>query len=92
LKGKSAGLKEITESHQMANEFHEVFYELGVSERWNLPLQIPERDVQALSEDVSRIPTISRKEGAAETEEKKRGASLIQDHLSPRNPLLPAMS
>jgi hypothetical protein len=76
----------------MANEFHGVFYELGVSERWNLPLQIPERDVQALREDVSRIPTIYRKEGVAETEEKKRGAPLIQDRLYSHNPLFPAIS
>jgi hypothetical protein len=76
----------------MANEFHEFLYDLGVSERWNLPLQIPERDVQALREDVSRIPTIYRKEGVAETEEKKRGAPLIQGRLSSRNPLFPAIS
>jgi hypothetical protein len=76
----------------MANELHELLYHLGVSERWNLPLQIPERDVQALSEDVSPIPTIYRKEGVAETEEKKRGAPLIRDRLYPRNPPFPPIS
>ncbi len=76
----------------MANEFHKFLYDLGAPERWNLPLQIPERDVQALSEDVSRIPTIYRKEGAAETEEKKRGAPLTLDRISSRNPPFPAIS
>ena len=76
----------------MANEFHELLYDLGVSERWNLQLQIPVRDVQALSEDVSPIPTIYRKEGAAETEEKKRGAPLIVGRLSARNPRFPTIS
>jgi len=75
----------------MANEFHELLYDLSVLERWNLTLQIPERDVQALSEDVSPIPTIYRKEGVAKTEEKKRGAPLIQDRLYPRNPPFPAI-
>ena len=75
----------------MANELHEFLYDLGVSERWNLPLQILERDVQALREDVFPIPTIYRKEGAVKTEEKKRGAPLIQDRLSPHNPPLPVI-
>lgn len=73
----------------MANELHEPLYNLAVSNRWNLPLQILERDVQALKEDVSPIPTIYRKEGVVETEEKKRGAPLIEDRLSPRNPPFP---
>jgi hypothetical protein len=75
----------------MAKEFHELLFDLVVSERWNLPLQIPERDVQALREDVSRIPIIYRKEDVAETEEKKRGAPLIEECLSLRNPLFPAI-
>ena len=49
----------------MATEFYELSYDLVVSERWNLPLQIPERDVQALTEDVSPIPIIYRREGVA---------------------------
>jgi len=76
----------------MATEFYALLYDLVVSERWNLPLQIPERDVQALREDVSRIPTIYRKEDLAETEEKKRGAPMTVDRLSPRNPPFPAIS
>ena len=80
------------EPHQMAKELHELLCDLGLSERWNLPLQILERDVQALREDVSRIPTIYRKEGVAETEEKKRGAPLIVGRLSARNPLFPTIS
>ena len=76
----------------MANEFHEFLYDLGVSERWNLHLQIPERDVQALSVDVSPIPTIYRKEGTAETEERKRGAPLIEGRLSACNPLFQTIS
>ena len=76
----------------MANEFHELLYDLSVLERWNLPLQIPERDVQALTEDVSPIPTIYLREGVAETEEKKRRAPLIVERLSARNPLFPARS
>ena len=75
----------------MAKELHELLYNLGVSDRWNLPLQILERDVQALREDVFPIPTIYRKEGVVETEEKKRGAPLIEDHLSCRNPPFPAI-
>jgi hypothetical protein len=75
----------------MANELHELLYNLSVSKRWNLTLQILERDVQALREDVSPIPTIYRKEGAVETEEKKRVAPLIEDLLSPRNPPFPAI-
>jgi hypothetical protein len=61
----------------MANELHELLYNLSVSERWNLPLQILERDVQALREDV--FP------------EKKRKAPLIEDRLSPRKPPFPAI-
>ena len=76
----------------MATEFYALLYDLVVSERWNLPLQIPERDVQALREDVSRIPTIYRKEDLAETEEKKRGAPPIEDRLSHRNPPFPVIS
>ena len=75
----------------MANELHQLLYDLGVSERWNLPLQIMERDVQALREDVSPIPTIFRKEGVVETEEKKRVAPLIEDRLFQRNPPFPAI-
>ena len=63
-KRKSAGLQEIMEPQQMANELHEFLYDLGVSETWNPPLQILERDVRALREDVFPIPTIYRKEGA----------------------------
>ena len=69
----------------MANELHEPLYNLGVSERWNLPLQILERDVQASREDVFPIPTIFRREGAVKTAEKRRKASPIEDLLSPRN-------
>lgn len=75
----------------MANELQELLYNLSVSEKWNLPLQILERGVQALREDVSPIPTISRKEGEVKTAEKKRVAPLIEDHLSPRNPRFPAI-
>jgi hypothetical protein len=75
----------------MAPALHELLNDLGLSERWNLPSQITERDVQALSEDVSRIPTIYRREGVAETEEKKRGALPIQDRLYPCNPPYPAI-
>ena len=49
----------------MASELHELLYDLGVLERCNLHLQKPERDVQALSEDVSPIPIIYRREGVA---------------------------
>jgi hypothetical protein len=76
----------------MAKELHELLYEFSVSERWNLPLQIMERDVQALREDVFPIPTIYRKEGAVKTEEKKRRAPQIEDRLSPGNPPFPAIS
>ncbi len=76
----------------MANELHELLYNLAVSERWNLRLQILVRNVQALREDVFPIPTTFRKEGAVETEEKKRKAPLIKDLLSPRNPSFPAMA
>jgi hypothetical protein len=75
----------------MAKELHALFYDLCVSDRWNLPLQILERDVQALREDVFPIPTIYRKEGVVETGEKKRGAPRIEDRLSPRNPPFPAI-
>lgn len=75
----------------MANELHELLYNLSVSERWNLPLQILERDVQALREDVFPIPTIFRREGAAKAAEKKRKAPLIEDRLSPRKPPFPAI-
>jgi hypothetical protein len=69
----------------------DLFINLAVSERWNLPVQILVRNVQALREDVFPIPTTFRKEGALETEEKKRESPLIQDLLSPRNPPFPAM-
>ncbi|MGD9033911.1 MAG: hypothetical protein PVJ69_07840 [Desulfobacteraceae bacterium] len=75
----------------MAKALHELLYNLGLSETWNLPLQILERDVQALREDVFPIPTIYRKEGVVETEEKKRGAPLIQHRLFPSNPPFPAI-
>jgi hypothetical protein len=76
----------------MANELHELLYNLGISERWNLPLQILERDVQALREDVFPIPTIYRKEGVVETEEKKKGTPLIEDPFSQGNSPFPAIS
>ncbi len=76
----------------MANELHGLFCDLGPSERWNLPLHIMERDVQASREDVFPIPTTFRKEDVAETGEMKRRAPLIEDRLSPRNPPLPAIS
>ena len=76
----------------MANELHELLYNLSVSERWNLPLQILERDVQALREDVFPIPTIFRREDAVKSAEKKRKASLIEDLLSPRNPTSPTVA
>jgi hypothetical protein len=76
----------------MANELHELLYNLSVSERWNLPLQILERDVQALREDVFPIPTIFRREGAVKTAEKKRKASLIGGLLSPCNPTSPTVA
>jgi hypothetical protein len=38
------------------------------------------------------MPTIYRKEGVVETEEKKRGAPLIEDRLSLHNPPFPAIS
>ena len=82
----------MTKLHRMANELHKLLYNLSVSKRWNLTIQILERDVQALREDVSLIPTIFRKEGEVETEEKKRGAPLIEDRLSHRNPPFPAIS
>jgi hypothetical protein len=74
----------------MANELHELLYNLGVSERWNLHLHIMGRDVQALREDVFPIPTTFRREGAVKTAEKKREAPLIEDRLSPPNPPFPA--
>jgi hypothetical protein len=76
----------------MANELHELLYNLGVPERWNLPLHIMGRDVQALREDVFPIPTTFRKEGVVKTAEKKRKASPIEDLLSPRNLSSPAIS
>ncbi len=78
--------------HRLANKLHKLLYNLSALKIWNLPLHIMERDVQALREDVSLIPTIFRKEGLAETEEKKRGAPLIEDRLSHRNPPFPAIS
>ncbi|MGD8230196.1 MAG: hypothetical protein PVI20_20635 [Desulfobacteraceae bacterium] len=45
-----------------------------------------------MSEDVSRTPTIYRREGVAETEEKKTRALPIQDRLPPGNLLFPAIS
>ena len=53
----------MTEPHKMADELRELLYNLRVSERWNLTLQIPERDVQASREGVFPIPTIFLKEG-----------------------------
>jgi hypothetical protein len=76
----------------MANELHELLYNLGLSERWNLPLHIMERDVQALREDVFPIPTIFRREGAVKIAEKKREAPLIEDLLSPCNPTSPTVA
>ena len=75
----------------MAKEFHELLFDLVVSERWNLPLQIPERDVQASREGVFPIPTIFRKEGGVETEEKKRKTPRIEERRSPPNPPFPAI-
>ena len=74
----------------MAIELHALLYNLVLSERWNLPLYIAGRDVQALKEDVFPIPTIYRREGVVETEEKKIGAPLIEDRLSPSIPPFPS--
>ena len=76
----------------MANELRELIYNLGVSEGWNPPLHIMERDVQALREDVFPIPTIFRREGAVKTAGKKREAPWIVDLLSPCNPTLPTVA
>ena len=75
----------------MANELHELLYNLSVSERWNLPLQILERDVQALREDGFLIPIIFRREGVVKTAEKKKEAPLIKDLLSLYNPTPPTL-